>query len=98
MSIRATIGDVTAEMLRECGRVYVTDEKRFALLSKDRLLPRFRSSRAEGRMSPPELQVIVRDLTREEFEEVSARMQALDADRSYEGFTPAQIPHRSRHQ
>jgi len=97
MSLRATPGAVTAQMLRECGRIYVTDEKRVALLSKDRLLPRFRTSRAEGRMSPPELQVIVRDLTREEFEQVSARLQALDADRSYEDFAIAQIRHRSRH-
>ena len=97
MSLRATPGDVTAQMLRECGRVYVTDDKRFALLSKDRLLPRFRTSRAEGRMSPPELQVIVCDLTREEFERVSATLQALDSDRSYEDFATAQIPQRSTH-
>lgn len=97
MSLRATLGDVTAEMLRKCGRVYVTDEKRFALLSKNKLLPRFMTSRAEGRMSPPELQVIVRDLTREEFERVLATLQALDSDRSYEDFATAQIPQRLTH-
>ena len=74
MSTRSTVGDVTVDMLRKCGRIYVSDDRRFALLSRDRLLPRFRESRAEGGMSPPELQVIVGDLTREVFQGVTARL------------------------
>jgi len=97
MSIRSTVGDVTVEMLRKCGRIYVSDDRRFALLARDRLLPRFRGSRAEGGMSPPELQVVVGELTREVFQDVAARLQALDADRTYEDFAMAQVPDRSSH-
>ena len=92
MSVRVKLEDVTSELVRNCGRIYVTDEPRFALLSKDRLLPRFRASRAEGGMSPPELQVIVDELTQDAFNDVARTVRGLDATRTIEEFTTSFKP------
>lgn len=92
MPVRTKLEDMTAELVQSCGRIYVTDPRRFALLSKDRLLPRFRASRAEGMVSPPELHVIVDQLTREAFNNVAGVVQKLDATRAIEDFNTSLKP------
>ena len=92
MSIRVKLEEVTAELVRSYGRIYVTDQRRFALLSKDRLLPRFRASRAEGEMSPSELHVIVDELSLDAFNDVAQAVRELDATRAIEEFTTSFKP------